>query len=325
MKSHSPDLAEINLLKQKTARLSVLSNTGLVLMKLVVGFSIGSVSIISEAIHSAMDLLAAIIAFFSVRKSSEPPDAAHSFGHGKFEDVSGLIEALLIFVAAILIIREAVIKLLGEASEPFSPLMLFAGIAVMGISALVNWLVSGRLMKVAKKSESIALESDAWHLRTDVYTSLGVFFGLILIQLTGITMLDSLVAIGVAVVIMKAAYDLTRRSFADLIDHSIPETDEIRIKKIICDHASEYAGFHGLKTRRSGPEIFIDFHLVVPGDVSVLQSHDLTEHLESDIAVEYPRAIVTIHIEPCNEGADGCHRCGLFCTYTGDGREPPRT
>jgi cation diffusion facilitator family transporter len=306
------DKAALDHLKEKTARLSVISNSGLVLMKFIVGFAIGSVSIISEAIHSSMDLIAAVIAFFSVRKSAEPPDAHHEFGHGKFEDISGLIEALLIFVAAILIIREALIKLMGEPSDLLKPELLIFGIAVMGISALVNWFVSHRLMKVAKQSESIALESDAWHLRTDVYTSLGVFSGLILIRLTGITIFDPLFALGVAIVIMKAAYDLTRRSLSDLIDHSIPAGDEKRIKEIICDHASSYAGFHGLKTRRSGPEIFIEFHLVVPGTVTVIQSHDLSDHLESDLNVEFPRANITIHTEPCNEG---CTRCGTFCTF----------
>jgi len=304
--------ATLDHLKEKTARLSVISNTGLVLMKFVVGFSIGSVSIISEAIHSSMDLVAAVIAFFSVRKSAEPPDAQHEFGHGKFEDISGLIEALLIFAAAILIIREALLKLLGNPSELFKPELLIFGIAVMGVSALVNWYVSHRLMKVARQSESIALESDAWHLRTDVYTSLGVFLGLILIRLTGISLFDPLFAMGVAVVIMKAAYDLVRRSFSDLIDHSIPVTDEQRIKSIICEHASDYAGFHDLRTRRSGPDIFIEFHLVVPGTVSVQQSHDLSDHLESDLKVEFPRAVITIHTEPCNEG---CTRCGSFCTF----------
>ena len=312
MSTPQMDKASLDKLKESTARLSVLSNAGLVVMKFVVGTAIGSVSIISEAIHSSMDLIAALIAFFSVRKSAEPPDAQHEFGHGKFEDVSGLIEALLIFIAAILIIREAVIKLLGEPSENFTPELLIWGIGVMGISALVNWYVSNRLFKVAKQSESIALESDAWHLRTDVYTSLGVFIGLILIRLTGITIIDPLIAIGVAIVIMKAAYDLTRRSFSDLIDHSIPPADEKRIQEIICDHASIYAGFHDLKTRRSGPEIFIEFHLVVPGNISVLQSHDLADHLESDLKTEFPRANITIHAEPCNEG---CTRCGLFCTY----------
>jgi cation diffusion facilitator family transporter len=259
-----------------------------------------------------MDLLASLIAFLSVRKSAEPPDTAHSFGHGKFEDISGLIEALLIFVAAILIIREAIINLLGEEPEQFSPGLLIIGIAVMGLSALVNWLVSDRLMKVAKQSESIALESDAWHLRTDVYTSLGVLIGLFAIRLTGITILDPIFAVGVAFVIIKAAYDLAIRSFSDLIDHSLPEKVEQRIKEIICEHASDYAGFHDLRTRRSGPEIFIEFHLVMPGRISVEQSHDLADHLESDLKVEFPRSNITIHIEPCNEG---CTRCGSFCTF----------
>jgi cation diffusion facilitator family transporter len=311
-KTPEMDKASLDKLKESTARLSVISNTGLVLMKFIVGTAIGSVSIISEAIHSSMDLIAALIAFFSVRKSAEPPDAQHEFGHGKFEDVSGLIEALLIFIAAFLIIWEAGQKLLGESSEVLNPELLLWGIAVMGISALVNWYVSNRLFKVGKQSESIALESDAWHLRTDVYTSLGVFIGLILIRLTGITILDPLIAIGVAIVIMKAAYDLTRRSLSDLIDHSIPPADEKRIQEIICDHASIYAGFHDLKTRRSGPEIFIEFHLVVPGNISVLQSHDLADHLEADLKTEFPRANITIHAEPCNEG---CTRCGSFCTF----------
>ena len=309
----SPDKREaINRLKEQTAHLSIISNTGLVVMKFVVGFAIGSLSIISEAIHSSMDLLAAVIAFFSVKKSAEPPDAGHSFGHGKFEDISGLIEALLIFVAAIVIIVEAALKILGGNERVFSPTLLYAGIAVMGISVLANWYVSTRLMKVAKETESIALESDAWHLRTDIYTSLGVFAGLILIHFTGLTILDPIIAVAVGLVILNAAVNLLKRSFADLIDHSIPKLDEDRIKAIICEHASEYAGFHGLRTRRSGPEIFIEFHLVVPGEVSVTQSHDLADHLESDLLVEYPRANVTIHIEPCNKG---CNRCGPFCTY----------
>jgi cation diffusion facilitator family transporter len=299
--------------KENTARLSVLSNTLLVVMKFAVGFAVGSVSVISEAIHSSMDLIAAVIAFFSVRKSAEPPDTEHSYGHGKFEDISGLVEALLIFAASLLIVYEAAGKLLGHAAEELQPNLLLAGIAVMGISALANWYVSHRLFIVAKESESIALESDAWHLRTDVYTSLGVFAGLILIRLTGNPVFDPLVALCVAAMIMKAAYDLTKRSLADLIDHSIPAADEGRIKEIICQHASVYAGFHDLKTRRSGPEIFIEFHLVVPGDISVVQSHDLTDHLESDLTTEFPRATVTIHVEPCSEGK--CNRCGEFCTF----------
>ncbi len=134
------DKAALDHLKEKTARLSVISNSGLVLMKFIVGFAIGSVSIISEAIHSSMDLIAAVIAFFSVRKSAEPPDAHHEFGHGKFEDISGLIEALLIFVAAILIIREALLKLMGEPSEPLktgTPHFWYRGYGYLSTGELV--------------------------------------------------------------------------------------------------------------------------------------------------------------------------------------------
>ncbi|HWQ68104.1 MAG TPA: cation diffusion facilitator family transporter [Methanospirillum sp.] len=296
--------------KEKTAFLSVISNTILVLLKLIVGLALGSVSIISEAIHSGMDLLASVIAFFSVRRSAEAPDEEHAFGHGKYESISGMVEALLIFVAALLIIHEACLILIEPASEPMNQTFMIAGIAVMGISAAVNTVVSARLMKVAKKTESIALESDAWHLRTDIYTSVGVMAGLILIWLTGIVILDAIVAMGVALVIMKAAYDLTVKSYKDLIDYRLTDDEERRITRIICEHHSDYVNYHGLRTRRAGPEIFIDFHLVVDKDISVEQSHDLTEHLEADLTLEFPRACVTIHVEP----ATGEHAAkATFC------------
>lgn len=294
----TPGYQNVNEEKEKTALLSVTSNTILVFLKLIVGLALGSVSMISEAIHSGMDLLASVIAFFSVRKSAEAPDKEHTFGHGKFESMSGMVEALLIFIAAILIIYEAFQKLAVPSAEPMNQTLMVAGIVVMGISALVNGIVSSRLMKVAKKTESIALESDAWHLRTDIYTSVGVMAGLILIQLTGIVMLDAVVAIGVALVIMKAAYDLTMKSYKDLIDYRLSDDEEERITRIICEHQSDYVDFHGLRTRRAGPEIFIDLHLVVDKDISVEQSHDLTDHLEADLKLEFPRACVTIHVEP---------------------------
>ncbi|MFH0966732.1 MAG: cation diffusion facilitator family transporter [Methanobacteriota archaeon] len=305
--------------KNSIARLSVFSNTGLVILKLVVGLALGSVSIISEAIHSGMDLIAAIIAFFSVRKSAIPADDDHAFGHGKYESISGMIEAILIFIAALLIIREGIVKLIEPGEEYMDPTLMLAGIAVMGVSALANAYVSSRLMKVAKATDSVALESDAWHLRTDVYTSMGVLGGLVLIRITGIQILDSLVAICVALIIMKAAYDLTKKTWNDIIDHRLSDEEEDRIKEIICEHSSEYVNFHGLRTRRSGPHIFIEFHLVVDGGVPVLQAHDLTDHLESDLKIEFPRSYTTIHIEPCR---DSCKDCSSFCEFgTGNQKE----
>ncbi|MBR6447247.1 MAG: cation transporter [Methanomicrobium sp.] len=277
-------------LKKKTARLSIISNTSLFILKIAVGLCIGSVSIISEAIHSGMDLLAAIIAFFSVKMSAEPADTQHEFGHGKFEDVSGLIEASLIFAAAVMIIWEAASKLIAGDTELIPDTMLYSGLAVMGISAVVNWYVSARLMKVAKLTESIALESDAMHLKTDIYTSIGVAF-----------------------VIIHAAYDLAKRSSLDLIDYSLPDEDKEKIRAIICRHQTEYRGFHGLRTRRGGPNIFIEFHMVVAGEETVRESHRIGDEIEADIRKEYPRAFITIHVEPCRDIAD-CKRCGEFCT-----------
>ena len=294
--------------KQKTARLSVLSNITLVLMKLSVGFAVGSLAIISEAIHSGIDLLAAVIAYISVKKASEPPDEIHEFGHGKFEDMSGFFEALLIFAAAVLIMYQAIMKLIHGSSVLNTDLFgLFGiGILVMGVSAIINFYVSSRLMKVAKETESIALESDAWHLRTDVYTSAGIMAGLILIKLTGILILDQLFAFGVAVIIMHAAYELTVRSFGTLTDRRLSDGEENRIRNILSDHATDFANFHALPDPqvRGGP--FIDLHLVVAKDTTVEEAHDLSDHLESDILLEFPRTSITIHIEPCSGTCEGC-------------------
>lgn len=299
--------------KAATALLSIISNTSLVILKVIVGIALGSVSIISEAIHSGMDLLASCIAYFAVRKSAEAPDECHTFGHGKFESISGLVEAILIFIAAILIVHHAIVKLIDPSPEPMNQTFLIAGIAVMAISAVMNAIVSARLMRIAKKTESIALESDAWHLRTDIYTSVGVMIGLILIQVTGIVFLDSLVAIAVALVIMKAAYDLTVKSYKDLIDYRLTDDEVSRITRIICEHQSDYVNFHGLRTRRAGPEIFIDLHLVVDKDISVELSHDLTDHLENDLKFEFPRACVTIHVEPnTGEHAEKTSSCEVM-------------
>lgn len=300
-----PSIEELNREKSSTARLSVASNLMLVIMKLTVGIMIGSVSVISEAIHSGIDLIAAVIAYFSVRSSSKPPDRDHAFGHGKVENISGTIEAVLIFIAAGLIIYEAYQKLLhGVVLEDVS-----LGIVVMLISALVNLYVSQRLMKTAKRTESIALEADAWHLRTDVLTSLGIFAGLVAIKLTGITILDPIFAILVALFILKAAVELVIKSVRDLMDEKLPEAEEKEICQIIEDHSKQYVGFHELRTRRSGSDRFIDLHLVVSRELSIEKAHGLADHIEEDIKARFPRCSVIIHIEPCGDG-DECGKCG---------------
>lgn len=282
----------------KAAWASVFSNSFLVIAKMIVGLSIGSVSVISEAIHSGNDLLASFIALFAVKTSSKPPDEGHPFGHGKIENVSGTIEALLIFIAAVMIIREAVEKLLhgGEV------MTLGWGIAVMGVSAVMNLAVSTYLMKIARQEGSIALEADAMHLRTDVYTSAGVFAGLVLIKITDWEKIDPIAAIMVACLIFKAAYDLTRKAFRPLMDTALPQREIDMVKAAMEEFRDSYVSYHDLRTRRSGRECHIDLHLVTSPDMSVQNVHDLCDEIELRINQDIRYSQVLIHVEPYSRG-----------------------
>ena len=278
--------------KVKIARLSILSNTLLIILKLTVGLISGSVSIISEAIHSSMDLLAAVIAFLSVRVSDNPPDSRHPYGHGKIENISGVIEAMLIFVAAIWIVVEAVKKLLGEKIELES---IALGSLVMLVSAIVNVIVSRRLYKVARETNSVALEADALHLKTDVYTSLGVAFGLGLILFTGINWLDTVVAILVALFIIRESYHLLIKAFTPLLDTAwgddeIEELEKTLVRLDVC--------YHDLRTRVAGNYRFIEFHIQIPENESVGNSHKYCDKIENELTGNYKNLTVTIHVEP---------------------------
>jgi cation diffusion facilitator family transporter len=288
--------------KTGAAGLSVLSNTLLILLKLVAGILSGSVSIIAEAIHSGIDLLAALIAFVCLRIAGRPADREHPFGHGKVENVSGTIEAVLIFVAAIFIIYEAINRIIAEAIVEY----LSIGIAVMAISVVVNIIVSRHLLRIARDSDSIALEADARHLTADVYTSLGVLAGLVLVQVTGLNILDPIIAIGVAIFILRAAYSLTRRAFPPLIDIRLPEDEEALIVSTMSEHMGELVGFHELRTRKAGSERYIELHMIMARDASIERAHSLCDHLEEDIKSRLPNIHVTIHVEPCDMECDTC-------------------
>lgn len=287
--------------KSAVALLSVLSNTTLVLAKLLVGLMIGSVSVISEAIHSGVDLLAAVIAWFAVRVSGKAADRSHSYGHGKVENISGTIEALLIFIAAGWIIFESSRKLMHRESMD-APAW---GIAVMLVSAAANYFVSRRLFQVGRETDSVALQADAWHLRTDVWTSLGVMAGLSVIQTgrwlfpgTSLDWVDPVSAIGVAALIIHAAWQLTARSGRDLMDASLPPAEEDRIRSVLQDFQPRIRGIHQLRSRKSGAERFLEFHIQVDGRMSVVESHRLTGEIKARIRDHFPGTTVTIHVEP---------------------------
>jgi cation diffusion facilitator family transporter len=278
--------------KIKTARLSIVSNTLLIIMKLVVGIISGSVSIISEAIHSAMDLVAALIAFFSVKVSDNPPDSKHPFGHGKIENVSGVVEALLIFVAAAWIIIEAIKKLTGQ---PFELEIIWIGALVMFISAVVNSIVSKKLYKVARETKSIALEADALHLKTDVYTSLGVAIGLGLILVTRIKWLDPVIAIMVAILIIYESYILLKKAFNPLLDTAWNE-DEIEVLKNKLNQMN--VNYHDLRTRIAGNYRYVDMHITMPENLSVGEAHHYCDKIEKELSGNYQNLSVIIHVEP---------------------------
>ncbi len=307
-------MAVISNRKTGAAVLSVASNSLLIILKIIVGILIGSVAVISEAIHSGVDLVAALIALFAVRASSQAADERHPYGHGKYENVSGTIEAVLIFIAAAWIIYEAVLKLIHPTAIE-APAW---GVGVMLVSAIVNTLVSQRLFKVGKATDSVALQADAWHLRTDVYTSAGVMFGLLVIWLAGVInpglrllWLDPAVAIAVALMIIKAAWDLTRESGRDLLDASLPEKDIDWIAQFVTSNWPQVRSFHHLRTRKAGPNRFLDFHVAVDDRMSVGDAHALGDEIVVALKERLPESRVHIHIEPCDLDCresciDGC-------------------
>ena len=281
------------LLKRKTAWLSVLSNTLLVILKLVVGIYVGAVSLISEAAHSAVDLLAAVIACYAVRKSAQPPDEAHAYGHGKFENLSSAIEALLIVFAAIWIVYESIRKF----SNLTPPEFLEYGIIIMIISIVVNYFVSKRLIQVARMTHSQALEADGLHLQADIWTSCGVLIGLSAMKITGWLWLDPLIAIVVALIIFKAGYRMTVESAQELVDIRLPKEDEKIIEEIFQSHEA-VLGYHKLRTRRSGAHRLLDVHIILDKNMHLYKVHEICDQLEGQIRQKLGMCDVVIHAEP---------------------------
>ncbi len=288
--------------KIAVARLSVWSNSFLVALKLVAGLLMGSVGVLSEAIHSGMDLVAALVARYSVKRSAEPADQDHAYGHGKFECLSGFFEGVLIFIAAAIIVYEAARRLFGESEVEY----LGAGMAVMAVSAVVNVYVSRKLLRVAKETDSLALEADAYHLMTDVWTSAGVLVALGVILVTGWQFVDPVIAIVVAALIFRAAYDITKRSCDGLLDKSLPEHEMRTLEVVMSRHSSHFIDYHRLRTRKMGAERQVDLHVTVPSEMSVSESHSLVEQLEREVREALPGSTVVVHVEPCGRECESC-------------------
>jgi len=289
--------------KEGVAKLSIFAVSLLVVMKVVAGILTGSISIRADALHSIIDLSGVVIGFIGIRIAGKPPCEKHTFGHGKAENIAGFVISALIFVAAGIIVYEAVERLItGAVIE-----LVMVGIYVTVAAIVINVIVAWRALRVSKSSDSVALEAAGRHMLADVWSSIAVLVGLVLVRLTGLNILDPIVALVVAVVIARMAYFTIKKSFDGLMDTKLPEEEEDLIISCIREHGGQMiVDLHELRTRKAGSQRYIDLHLVVPSNTNLVEAHRLCDHLEQDIKGRLEVASVTIHIEPCITECDQC-------------------
>lgn len=273
-------------LKVRTARLSIYSNSLIIVITFIAGILSGAISLISEAIHTIIDLLAAIMAFVSIKIADSPPDKTHPYGHGKFENISGVIEGLLIVLASLFIIVSSVYRIIHPIEIHSNGLIL--GFIVMAVSAIINGIVGKRLMLVGKKTDSIALKADALHLSTHVYTSVGVGIALLLTYFTDWDYFDPIAAICVALYILHEAYEIIEEAFSPLTDASLNKKELRLIENVLEEEIPEYATYVDLKTRKSGAVRFIEFQLTLNKDILVREADGIKKAIISHYQKHYP-------------------------------------
>jgi cation diffusion facilitator family transporter len=282
-------------IKLRTAALSIVSNSTLILLKVIAGTVTGSVAILTEAIHSSIDLVASIVAFFSVRKAGEPADETHRYGHEKLENLAAAIEGILILVGSAVIAFEAIRRLIRGGNLK----LVGVGIAVVGFSLIVNLTISAVIARTARRTDSPALEADAAHLRTDALTSAGVLVALVLVQITGAQWLDPAVALVVAGSIVITGVRLLLRSSRVLVDEALPAEEVAVIRGAIEGFAGRgVVGYHELRTRRAGSRRYVDLHVQFREGTSLESAHRTAHELQEKIGARLDGADVLIHLEP---------------------------
>jgi cation diffusion facilitator family transporter len=281
--------------KDRAAAVSIASNALLIVLKLAAGAITGSIAILTEAVHSSIDMIASVVAFYSVRKADEPADADHPYGHQKVENLAAAIEGMLILLGAGIIVFESV-RRLAQGSEIES---IGVGIAVIAFSAVANLLVSGYLYRRARATDSPALEGDAAHLRADAFTSTGVLAGLALVEITGVQAFDAITALVVAGAIVFAGLRILSRSSRALVDETLPAPELDIVRQVIADHgAAEVVGFHKLRARRAGSRRYLDLHVQFREGTSLQRAHQISHELQNAIRARLRGADVLIHLEP---------------------------
>ena len=281
--------------RSRAAAVSIVSNSLLIMLKVAAGAVTGSVAVITEAIHSAIDLLASIVAFFSVRQAEEPADASHRYGHEKFENVAAGVEGMLVLVGSGIIVFAAVNQLVDGGELEHIPF----GIAVVGFGAVTNLVVSSWLSKQAREHDSAALAGDAAHLRADAWTSLGVLAGLVAVQLTGANWIDPVIALAIAVAIVVTGMRIVAQSWRVLVDEALPEEEIAAIRGAIEEFTGRgIVGHHKLRTRRAGARRYVDLHVQFAAGTSLEEAHHTAHQLQDAIGERLRGADVLIHLEP---------------------------
>jgi cation diffusion facilitator family transporter len=281
--------------KTRAAALSIASNAILIALKLAAGAITGSVAILTEAMHSSIDLIASFVAYFSVREADKPADAEHPYGHDKIENLAAAIEAMLILVGSGVIIFSAV-RSLANGPEVHS---LGVGIGVIAFSIAANVVVSTTLARRARDTDSPALEGDAAHLRTDAATSAAVLLGLVLVQVTGATWLDPVIALVVAAAIVYAGLRLLARASRVLVDEALPPQELDAVRDAIAEFGPRgVAGYHKLRARRAGSRRYVDLHVQFRAGTTLEDAHETAHALQDAIRARLRGADVLIHLEP---------------------------
>ena len=284
----------INSQKKLAISISLTFNLIIIVLKFIASYISGSICLLSEAVHSIADCLASSITFFAIKRSSLPADKEHPFGHGKYEDMAGFIEGIMIIFASAFSLYEASKKIIFGYHENIDSTL---GIYVMGIAMAANIIAGSYSLYVAKKSNSISLYADAQHLKTDVYSSLGVLIGLVAIKLTGINILDSIIALIVAGIIFKAGFLIAKQTLNNLLDGSVSNKKISEINEILLS-CKDIKGFKDLKARNLGPMIKVEITIFLEDSMKLSTCHQICDNIENKISEKIGDVTVHIHAEP---------------------------
>lgn len=289
----------------RTARFSVASAFVLAASKLVVGIVSGSLGVLSSAFDNLADILMSAVNYFSIRKSMEPADSSHPYGHGKVETLGTVFMAGIIVLTGVWIVREGVRRVMAG----IVPRSVDLGLVVMALSVAASWFVAERIRKAGEETGSQALAADSLHYRTDVWSGGGILLSLAMYRVTGWKWLDPGVAVAVGVYIVVAAVPVMREAVEDLLDRSLPPETVEKIRQVIESHRPFVVDYHALRTRRSGPERHVDFHIVVCRQYLLQDAHRVADHLEMEVSRAIGNAHVVTHIDPCETECPGQEEC----------------